>query len=116
MILFPLTGQSIIVLQSERAYRSGNFHRPGVLISPSKEISDMKKNNIPFQATPTETAAVLSVLKEANLQSPLYKQMWLHYGETMHKAVSKGRMATPERMIALYPIFREIADEADTLV
>ena len=36
-----------------------------------------------------------------------------HYTEEMRRAVDHGRICTPERMIALYPIFREINIEQD---
>lgn len=59
---------------------------------------------------------VLDVFRNRDRDPDLYKQMWEHYSEIMHMAIREGRTATPERMIALYPIFREIADEVDTLV
>lgn len=48
--------------------------------------------------------------------SPAYREAWRHYGDVLNRAYQHGRMATPERMTALYPILREIAEEVDTLI
>lgn len=61
------------------------------------------KNNIDINE-------VIQVLTTADGEE--YRQAWYHFSEVMQKAV-RGCIATRERMILLYPIFRQIADEVD---
>lgn len=49
----------------------------------------------------------------ADSSDPVYIALWYHCGETMKKATEQCALFTPGRMKALYPIWREYADEAD---
>ena len=45
----------------------------------------------------------------------LYRDLYKHFCDEMYKAVKDGRICTPERMAALYPVFREINVEQDEI-
>jgi hypothetical protein len=42
--------------------------------------------------------------------------LWYHYGKIMQKAIDKCALASKERMVLLYPLFRLYADESDTYI
>jgi hypothetical protein len=46
----------------------------------------------------------------------VYIALWYHYSNTMRKAINKCTLATKERMILLYPLWRLYADESDTYI
>lgn len=56
------------------------------------------------------------LLDRRTTTDPVYIALWYHYGETMHKAIGKCALGSPERMTLLYPLFRLYADESDTYI
>lgn len=62
--------------------------------------------------TSREFVCLLSTTKSAAVWIALY----YHYGQTLHKAVNSCVLASMERMLLLYPLFRLYADESDTYI
>jgi hypothetical protein len=58
----------------------------------------------------------VALLNRRTTTDQVYIALWYHYGETMHKAINKCALASPERMTLLYPLFRLYADESDTYI
>ncbi len=58
----------------------------------------------------------VALLDRRTILDPVYIALWYHSGETMDKAINKCALATKERMMLLYPLFRLYADESDTYI
>lgn len=61
---------------------------------------------------PTDSKAFTEAILSLDKSSIQYRELWYEFGKEMRKA-TEGRIATPERMAILYPIFREINEEQD---
>ena len=61
------------------------------------------------------SAEFVSLLNTTESKAVRYA-LWYHFGETMHKAINKCALASTERMMLLYPLFRLYADESDTYI
>lgn len=53
-----------------------------------------------------------AVLVMDDYATPLSLLLYEHFCQQMKQAVEHGRICTPERMVLLYPIFREINNES----
>ena len=56
------------------------------------------------------------LLDKATFTDPVYIALWYHYGNIMDKAIKNCALASKERMMLLYPLFRLYADESDTYI
>lgn len=54
-------------------------------------------------------------IKLVDIPSPLAMVLVRHFTDEMTKAANEGRICTPERMVKLYPIFREINIEMEEI-
>ena len=62
-----------------------------------------------------DAQAFEAAMNAVEFGSPLYFDLTRHFADEMRKAVSHGRTCTTERMVLLYPIFREINIEMDEI-
>ena len=77
-------------------------------------MTNEKTNETKLVETAVKSAAKDKSQRLYQMEAKL--SVLLNEVETMHKAINKCALASTERMMLLYPLFRLYADESDTYI